>query len=224
MNATPPSPAKSRRGAGRPSRDEPDLRSHLLDVAIARFARDGIAATSLRTIASEAGVTPAMLHYYFGDKQQLKQALIAERFLPAVIPVREQLMATREVTELVTAFVTGVAEAIKQNPWLPSLWVREVLTEGGELRDVLFNEAVPNLPRIMSERFASAQREGHINPDLDPRLIMVSLIGLTMFPAASAPLWQRLFDADDLGPDALARHAMALLSAGMLLPSGVERP
>ena len=65
---------KAGRRAGRPSGDDQDLRRRLLDAAIAQFARTGIAATSLRAIATEAGVTPAMLHYYFGDKARFTEA------------------------------------------------------------------------------------------------------------------------------------------------------
>src|SRR5699024_5454133 len=52
-------PRVTRRGAGRPSDDGVDHRERLLDAAIARFARDGIGATSLRAIAADAEVTPA---------------------------------------------------------------------------------------------------------------------------------------------------------------------
>lgn len=182
---------------------------------MARFARDGIAATSLRTIAQEAEVTPAMLHYYFGDKAQLKQALIDERLLPAIVPMRDALAACADANALVATFVRGMGGIIARNPWLPALWVREVLCEGGELRDVLFQNVLPNVPRMLAQRFAQAQQAGAINPALDPRLLVVSLVGLTLFPAAGAPIWQRVFEADDLGPEALAQHALALLTAGI---------
>ena len=43
-----------------------------------------------------------------------------------------------------------------------------------------------------------SQRAGQLNPDLDPRLLVVSLVGLTLFPAAGAPIWRQMFDANDL--------------------------
>ncbi len=42
-----------------------DAREHLLDIALGLFAREGIGETTLGAIAREAGVTPAMVHYYF---------------------------------------------------------------------------------------------------------------------------------------------------------------
>lgn len=211
-----PQRAARRRRAGRPSGGERDLRTHLLDKAVAVFSRRGIAATSLRAIAAAAGVTPAMLHYYFGDKDALVQALIGERLLPAVGPLRASLASMGEdPAALIAGFVHGVGQVIAQNPWLPALWVREVLCEGGALREVLFTQAIPQLPQMLIKRFATAQKRGVLNRSLDPRLLMVSLVGLTLFPAAGAPIWRRLFVADDLDAQALSRHTIALLEQGI---------
>lgn len=208
--------ATPRRAAGRPARDDRDLRAHLLDVALTRFARDGIAATPLRAIAADAAVTPAMLHYYFGDKAQLKQAVIEERLLPALLPMRERLsQAGEDPAVLVDTFVCGIGEVVARHPWLPPLWVREVLCEGGELREVLFHHLLPSLPQLLAQRFAAAQQAGTLNPALDPRLLVVSLVGLTLFPVAGAPIWQRVFQAEDLGAEALRDHTLALLADGL---------
>jgi AcrR family transcriptional regulator len=46
-------------------------REAILDVARAAFARDAYAGTSLRGIAREAGVDPALISHYFGSKAGL---------------------------------------------------------------------------------------------------------------------------------------------------------
>ena len=56
-----------------------------------------------------------------------------------------------------------------------------------------------------------------MNADLDPRLLMTSLVGLTLLPAAGAPIWRTLFDAEDLGLDDVRSHAIALLDRGLEL-------
>ena len=207
--------ARPRRSAGRPPADAPDLRGQLLDVALHRFATEGIAATSLRAIAVEAGVNPALVHYYFGDKARLQDAVVQERLMPALSQVREAVQQASDIAGLVAAFVRGIGDTVARHPWFPALWVREVLCEGGALREVLFDHIAPQLPQLMARRFAEAQREGALNPDLDPRLVVVSLVGLTLFPAASAPIWRRLFDADDIDPTLLRDHAIALLDRGL---------
>jgi len=206
------------RAPGRPVGKSADQRERLLDAAIACFVRRGIAATSLRAIASEAGVTPALLHYYFGDKAQLVDALVEERMLPAFAMVRVRVAAAGDdVADTVAAFVCGVTEAMKAHPWWPQLWVREVLCEGGALRDLLVTRIAPEITRTIADRFAAAQARGEMNADLDPRLLMTSLVGLTLLPAAGAPIWRALFDAEDLGLDDVRGHAIALLDRGLEL-------
>ncbi|MGH8076431.1 MAG: TetR/AcrR family transcriptional regulator [Lysobacter sp.] len=219
MEISRPSPKSrqpARRRAGRPSGDGPDLRERLLEAALTCFSRHGIAATPLRAIAAEAGVNPALLHYYFGDKGQLQQAVIEERVMPAVNSIGASLAAAGDdVAGLIVAFVRGVGEAVTRHPWLPSLWVREVLCEGGALRDLLVNRVGPQIPQLLAQRFAAAQRAGALNPDLDPRLLVVSLVGLTLFPAASAPVWGRVFETDGIDADVLRDHTIALLDRGL---------
>src|SRR3546814_12206941 len=106
---------------------------------------------------------------------------------------------------------------MKAHPWWPQLWGREVLCEGGALRDLLVTRIAPQITRTIADRFAAAQARGEMNADLDPRLLMTSLIGLTLLPAAGAPIWRTLFDADDLGLDDVRRHALALLDRGLAL-------
>ena len=204
------------RTGGRPRGQDPGVRARLVDAAIAQFIRVGIQGASLRAIAEEAGVTPAMLHYYFGDKRQMTLAVVQERLLPAIEPLRAGIEAAApDAAGLVRAFVEGVGDMVERHPWLPPLWIREVLCEGGALRDALFKGLIPKLPQRLARGFATAQAEGRMHPDLDPRLMVVSLVGLTLFPAAGAPIWRQLFTADDIGADVLRRHTLALLDHGM---------
>ena len=209
-----------KRAPGRPvgKRRDADagLRPQLLDAAIACFVRKGIAATTLREIAREAHVTPALLNYYFGDKAQLQAALVEERLMPVLALLREPLQqAGDDVAANIAGFVGGVGRIAIAHPWLPPLWVREVLCEGGALRNVLLERVGPAIPQLLAQRFAAAQARGEINQDLDPRLLMVSLVGLTLFPVAGAPIWRKLFEADDLDFETLRRHTLALLDRGV---------
>ena len=54
----------------------PSTRDKLLDCAEDLFGRHGLEGVSLRTINAEAGLSPAALHYHFGSKQLLVEALL----------------------------------------------------------------------------------------------------------------------------------------------------
>lgn len=190
----------------------------MLDAALACYVRNGIAATSLRDIARRAEVTPALLHYYFGDKEKLRQAVVDERLLPVVAQLQMPLRAAKSsIAGVIEGFVRGIVELVRQHPWLPSLWVREVVSDGGALRGMMVEQIGPQLPQVLAARFAQAQADGELNAQLDPRLLVVSLVGLTMFPLAGAPIWKAVFKADELDLDALCKHTLALLQQGLEL-------
>lgn len=204
------------RRPGRPRADEANQRERLLDAAVVCFAGDGIAATSLRTIALKAGVTPALVNYYFGSKQQLIDAFIAERMTPVAAALRESLLAAgSDPRALMAAFVRGMHDVVARFPWWPALWVREVLNEKGALRDVLLKQIAPQVAQLVATALAAAQKRGELAADLDPRLTMVSLMGLTMMPLAAEHIWRRVFAADDIDRDVLLRHTLALLDHGL---------
>lgn len=211
-------PRKKRepRRPGRPRAEEANQRERLLDAAVACFAADGVAATSLRGIALKAGVTPALVNYYFGSKEQLLDAFIAERVAPVVGVLRESLLAAGpEPRALLAAFVRGIHDVVERFPWWPSLWVREVLSEKGALRHVLHNIIAPQVTQLLARTLGDAQKRGAMSADLDPRLLVVSLVGLTMFPLAAEHIWRRIFPAGDLDRSVLLRHTLALLDHGL---------
>jgi AcrR family transcriptional regulator len=49
----------------------PDTKAAILAAARERFATSGFARTSVRAIAADAGVDPALVHHYFGTKDDL---------------------------------------------------------------------------------------------------------------------------------------------------------
>ena len=68
-----------------------DTRDRILASARERFAHNGIDRTSIRAIAAAAGVDSALVHHYFGTKQQLFAAAINLPIDPMTVlgPIRE---------------------------------------------------------------------------------------------------------------------------------------
>ncbi len=67
----------------------PDTRADVLAAARARFANDGYDNATIRAIAADAGVDPALVHHYFGTKRDLFREAVAfpvdaDRLLDAV--------------------------------------------------------------------------------------------------------------------------------------------
>lgn len=211
-----PAPQKKPgRRPGRPSGAQGEqARAQLLDIALELFARQGIGETTLGAIAREAGVTPAMVHYYFKTRDQLLDMLIDERF----VPLRAELARVfndpeSEPVDTLRAFVETLVATVEKHPWFAALWVREVISEGGLLRQRMAERFGEQHKDHAIERIAQWQKDGKLNPELEPSLVFVSLFGLTVFPLATSH-WRGEGDRT-VGPEQLARHVVALLMNGI---------
>jgi len=194
----------------------PEQRARLLEAALTLFARKGIVDTSLGEIAREAGFTPAMMHYYFKTRDQLLDVLIDERFAPLRaslgLPFQEH---ADDPVAAITQLTQRLVQVASDNPWFASLWVREVMSDSGLLRQRMherFGNANQKASLSAIERW---QKEGRLNPSLEPSLVFVTLLGMTILPLAASKLWCNDPARRKLGAEEIARHAVALLVHGI---------
>lgn len=70
----------------------PDTRAAILEAARGQFAAAGFSGTTIRAVAAEAGVDAALVHHYFGTKDDLFVAALELPVDPRVVlaPVVEQ--------------------------------------------------------------------------------------------------------------------------------------
>jgi AcrR family transcriptional regulator len=194
----------------------PEQRARLLDAALALFARKGIVDTTLGEIAREAGFTPAMMHYYFKTRDQLLDVLIDERFTPlrASLGVPFQENPDDPVTAI-TQLAQRLVQAASEHPWFPSLWVREVISDGGLLRQRMHERFGNAHQKASLMAIARWQKQGRLNPALEPALVFVTLLGLTILPLATSKMWANDPLRSQIGGEEIARHAVALLVQGI---------
>jgi AcrR family transcriptional regulator len=206
------------RRPGRPSGsvNGPEQRKRLLDTALELFARQGIVETPLSAIAREAGVTPAMLHYYFKSRDQLLDVLIEERIQPRRLEIGKTF--NPEVGDPVTV-ITSLAERIMrtatEHPWFPALWMREIFSDNGVLRQRIQQRYGTLHLQSVIDCIARWQKEGRLNRDFEPSLLFITIFGLTILPLIATKSWQNDPLRTKLGPADIARHAMAILSHGV---------
>ncbi|MET9353819.1 TetR family transcriptional regulator [Streptomyces sp. NPDC006617] len=100
------------RRRGRPPRTESgDTRDRILTTAREEFSERGYEKTSVRGIAKSAGVDPALVHHYFGTKEQVFEAAIEVAFAPAMDAPEALADGPLDgVGERLTRFIFGVWE------------------------------------------------------------------------------------------------------------------
>ena len=201
----------------KPGKDGSDVRAKLLDAAVRLFAEQGVAGTTAAEIARRAGVTSAMVHYYFKTKDQLLDAVVAEKLVGEFIAfvAGELDRGQPEPLALVEHLVWRIVEASDAWPWLPPLWVREVISQGGALREKLIQRVDLGKPERFKAGIAAAQKAGRVNPEINPQLTFMSIMALTMLPLSMAKDWDRIPLIGRVSKPELGRHVVALLQHGL---------
>ena len=149
-----------------------DSRARILAAARDRFAERGYDAATIRQIAADAGVDPALVHHYFGTKQRLFVAAIE---LPAELSTFAPFLLdgpADRLGERLARFVVGMWEQ-PQNLALIRALVRSASTDplaAGILRRLLVEGPFLALTRAIDR------------PDADLRAALAGtqLIGLAM--------------------------------------------
>ncbi len=207
-------PAKSRISHVSPA--DKGTREQLLDAAAILFAEQGIADTTVANIAAYIGVTSAMVHYYFKTRNQLLDAFVTERISPLIFQVWEPVTGKEEnPLEVIQGLIRRIL-IIGRIPWFPRIWIREIANEGG----LLSKKVMKCIPHKKIEHFKkcieSAQKQGILNQHIEPGLLVMSMISMTMLPLATANIWTKMPEFKHVGIDGLNRHIKALLMHGMV--------
>jgi AcrR family transcriptional regulator len=178
---------------GRPREDHRrEVRARLSAAARELFARHGFDAVSLRQVADRSGVTPAMVHYYFGDKRGLWLAVLEdylEEALGRMLAARGEI----EGPDGLETYLAQHARLLGDQPWVAPLLFREVILGGGPSVD--FVERFPaRLRDLLRGAVARAKERGEIDPSLDTDMLVLSLLAGAIFPFLVRPMVERLFD------------------------------
>jgi TetR/AcrR family transcriptional regulator len=216
QSAVVPAAPRKRRGRGRPSAENAeDVRKKLLDAARELFPRYGYRGVSSRQIGAAAGVNFAMIRYYFGGKPGLYREM-----LQAVMhPARKTLDAISAPSspQQLTHVLENITRSWAANPWVAGFVVREVLAPDGPMRAMFLREFPERLTPVVERMVAGEIAAGKVRADLDPRMLVLSIVSLAIFPFLTLPLTTRVFGvrSDEEFVGRFLRHTADLLARGV---------
>lgn len=164
------------RRPGRPSRGEMsgNASSNIVNAACVLYGRHGIGGVSNRQLAEEAGVTAAMVHYYFPDKHDLWLAVLQSAF-GGLIP---KLQAAQDLEAWVYCFHGHLLS----RQWLPHLMLREVIPHDGALRALFIEHWASAVLGSVRAVMKTAFNEAGMSRKLDVDRHVVLLLGALVYP------------------------------------------
>ena len=165
----------------------------ILDAAEREFLEKGYDGARTTSIAKAAGVTHAMLHYYFRTKEQLFEHIIDKK-MSEIVPLMTHLFGNSGLP-LVGRIEEAVSvhfDFVVSNPDLPRFLINEVLPNKercdlfrSKIENVLY--FVDNLQREVNEAAASGEVE-----QFNVLLLFQSVLSLNIFPSVMENMIENL--------------------------------
>ena len=174
------------------------------------FAERGVAATSIRDIAAEAGVSSSLVIHHFKTKAGLRAAADAR----AVVLLAEILSISASSTEVEPA-ARSLSEGLRTEPDLMA-YLRRMLIDGGDAANDLF----AGLVDATAAELSTQERAGVISASTDPRTRAAFLLVNDLGVIVLRDLVTHAIGLDPLSEKGLERWvgaAMEIYSQGFYL-------
>ena len=174
-----------------------EKKDHILDVAERMFSELGFEGASTRTIAGEADINIAMLHYYFGSKEGLFLAVFERKIssltsLLQNIGNSETLSSWGKMETCIDSFV----DRFIVNSRIQKLANREISSgKKWSLRDKLTDVFMVNILEF-KKILTDGIKTGDFQANTDPEMVTATIFGIRTFVINTPQLSSQLFDND----------------------------
>lgn len=195
-----------------PSESHPAARELILDAAESLFAQRGLEATTIKQIGVASGLNPALLYYYFEDKEKLFHAVL-ERVLHHLIERGSAALAeSADPRDAIRALAAAQVEFILGHPNLIKLVMRELLDHDARHAQPMLLKVSVGVFQKLCDTIRRGQVMGLFRPELEPRFAAVSTISQVVYFSVARPAVGIFFGVGPSGVSddtvrAFGRHA-----------------
>lgn len=164
----------------------------ILAAAKEEFFDKGYDGARTTSIARAAGVTHAMLHYYFKTKEQLFERIFHETMGMLVEGILEVFTQTEKPFRERIAEALGIHfEVIRENPRLPLFMIREVASRPERFAIIknVISTFAGNLLIAMQSDIDQAVAQGEIS-HIEATTLLLDMISLNVFPFIVKPVFE----------------------------------
>lgn len=171
------------------NRDQKDTEARILEAAESEFLQKGFAASRTTAIAEAAGVTHAMLHYYFRTKEKLFGKVIEEKLSSLARTFVISIDDDTSLTECVRQAIERHFDFVRSNPLLPKFLVSEVFSNDNLMQLLKENVGMIAANTIfnLQMKIDKAAANGECK-EIDATTLVLDIVSLNVFPILAAPM------------------------------------
>ena len=191
-----------------------DCRENIIAAALPLFAAKGLNGVSVRELARAAGVNLSMISYYFGGKEGLYAAVLAEQFviLEKLEEIKQLEIDTLQKFEL---YVRATVSRYRKNPHLLRFYTSE-LTNPTTCFETIVKPAIKKVVQMLLDTFSDGLSHEKFRDDLDPADTVLALAGMINFYFLLEPATAELVNHSPERDEELIRHIMDIFTKGIL--------
>lgn len=158
----------------------------ILQAATEEFLEKGLDGARTVSIAKRAGVTHAMLHYYFRTKEQLFNRIIEDKMHALAESIMEIFKDyDAPLKERLERGIATHFDFLKENPELPRFIVRDL----NHINDVLIKTMLPKVLPIWSE---AMKMQKELGTDIEVYQLALHIVSQNVFPFLMLPVAEKM--------------------------------
>lgn len=177
------------------AKDQLDTEEQIFEAASRIFQQKGYAGARMQEIADEAEINKSMLHYYYRSKSKLFTKVYQRelaRFFPALLEVMD---SNEPLDQKISKLIDAYYSFLSNHPRLPQFIITEMNRNPEEFQEFINRETI-RPPESFFKQIKKDIKENRID-DVDPRQLMVSIVGLTIFPFIASTMVKSIFNFDE---------------------------
>ena len=175
---------KGKRAAASPK----DTETRILSAAEKVFGEKGLKGARVMEIAEEAGVTPSLINYHYGGKENLYRTVIEDYYLRMERRLSPIMKGEGDPQEKLKKLVCSATEILAEKDHVVRILLRESIDKGGYVNEVLSKPYLRELFE-MGDRFVASNMKSKRKHGNDTIHLICNILGcITMFFVASSTI------------------------------------
>lgn len=165
----------------------------ILIAAEKEFLEKGFTGARTISIADAAGVTHAMLHYYFRTKEKLFSQVISNKISEIARTFQIEIDSDKPINECLRKAIESHFNFVKSNPSLPRFMILEVLGNSERL-NILQNRikaiGIETIGKLQAKINESA--EAGLCKKIDAFSLLIDIASLNVFPILAINMFKQV--------------------------------